>query len=116
MKSEDDSVDASYVIKLKPKKEPKRVEIDLQSEVDRLQKELKEKTKQVEELTERTDTVERENKELLAKKPKFGDLRKQAELSKVQQKVSKGFGLLSGTLATPHPPNTDVLRKYYNNL
>ena len=89
MKSEDDSCDASYVIKLnKPKKEPKRVEIDLQSEVERLQKELKEKTKEVEGLTERTDTLERENKELLAKKPKFGDLRKQAELSKVQQKVS----------------------------
>ncbi|XP_063870334.1 trichohyalin-like isoform X4 [Scylla paramamosain] len=89
VKSEDESVDASYVIKLKPKKEPKRVEIDLQSEVDRLQKELKEKTKQVEELSEKTDTLERENKELLAKKPKFGDLRKQAELSKVQQKVDE---------------------------
>lgn len=89
VKSEDETVDASYVIKLKPKKEPKRVEIDLQSEVDRLQKELKEKTKQVEELTESTDTLERENKELLAKKPKFGDLRKQAELSKVQQKVDE---------------------------
>ncbi|XP_071538895.1 uncharacterized protein [Panulirus ornatus] len=88
VKSEDDSVDATYVISLvKPKKEPKRVEIDLQSEVDRLQKELKEKVKQLEEMTERTDTLERENKELLAKKPKFGDLRKQAELSKMQQKV-----------------------------
>ncbi|KAG7162848.1 SOGA3-like [Homarus americanus] len=87
VKSEDDSADATYVIQLsKPKKEPKRVEIDLQSEVDRLQKELKEKIKQVEEMAERTETLERENKELLTKKPKFGDVRKQAELTKMQQK------------------------------
>lgn len=115
MKSEDESVDASYVIKLKPKKEPKRVEIDLQSEVDRFQKELKEKTKQVEELTERNDTLERENKELLAKKPKFGDLRKQAELSKVQQKVSLCQWLLSGVPVTSHLPviNCCLMEKYF---
>nr|XP_045620554.1 trichohyalin-like isoform X5 [Procambarus clarkii] len=88
VKSEDDSADATYVIQLsKPKKEPKRVEIDLQSEVDRLQKELKEKVKQIEDMEEKTETLERENKELMTKKPKFGDLRKQAELTKVQQKV-----------------------------
>ncbi|KAK8745425.1 hypothetical protein OTU49_000183 [Cherax quadricarinatus] len=87
VKSEDDSADATYVIQLsKPKKEPKRVEIDLQSELDRLQKELKEKVKQIEELSEKSETLERENKELMGKKPKFGDVRKQAELTKMQQK------------------------------
>ncbi|XP_047478471.1 trichohyalin-like [Penaeus chinensis] len=88
VKSEDDSADATYVIKLaKPKKEPKKVEIDLQSELERVQQELKEKNKEIKELEERTDRLESENKELSAKKPKFGDVRKHTELSKLQQKL-----------------------------
>lgn len=89
MKSEDDSADATYVIKLaKPKKEPKKVEIDLQSELERVQQELKEKNKEIKELEERTERLESENKELSAKKPKFGDVRKHTEISKLQQKVT----------------------------
>ncbi|XP_066971728.1 early endosome antigen 1 isoform X16 [Macrobrachium rosenbergii] len=90
VKSEDDSVDASYVIQLaKPKKEPKRVEIDLQSEVDRLHKELKEKVQEVKEFEERVQTLEREKKELSSKRSVFGggDVRKHTELSRMQQKV-----------------------------
>ncbi|XP_037798419.1 girdin-like [Penaeus monodon] len=88
VKSEDDSADATYVIKLaKPKKEPKKVEIDLQSELERVQQELKEKNKEIKELEERTERLESENKELSAKKPKFGDVRKHTELSKLQQKL-----------------------------
>lgn len=88
VKSEDDSADATYVIKLaKPKKEPKKVEIDLQSELERVQQELKEKNKEIKELEERTERLESENKELSAKKPKFGDVRKHTEISKLQQKL-----------------------------
>ncbi|XP_064088182.1 trichohyalin-like [Macrobrachium nipponense] len=89
VKSEDDSVDASYVIQLaKPKKEPKRVEIDLQSEVDRLHKELKEKVQEVKEFEERVQVLEREKKELSSKRSVFGgDVRKHTELSRMQQKV-----------------------------
>ena len=86
MKSLDDSADASYVIKLsKPK--PKKVGIDLDSEVERLQKENKELENDLKQLSEKYQELEVEHKELTAKKPKFGDVRKQTEISKLQQKV-----------------------------
>lgn len=88
VKSMDDSADASYVIKLsKPK--AKKVEIDLNSEVERLQKENKELEKDLKEMSEKYKEVEAENKEYAAKKPKFGDVRKQTEISKLHQKIEE---------------------------
>lgn len=87
VKSLDDSADASYVIKLsKPK--VKKVEIDLNSEVERLQKENKELDKELRGLGEKHEQLEAEFKEISAKKPKFGDVRKQTEISKLQHKVT----------------------------
>ena len=82
VKSTDDGVDASYVVKLRPK--PKKVEIDLNSEVERLQKENKELEKQMKEMGEKYNKLETENKDLQTKKPKFG---KSTDISKLHQKV-----------------------------
>merc|ERR1711915_80383 len=91
VKSED--ADASYVIQLgKPKKDSastKKVEIDLQPEVDRLQKENKDYEKQLNSMNEKIDQLEREKQELQTKRPRFGDLKKQTDISKLQQKVDE---------------------------
>ena len=38
-------------------------------------------------MNEKIDQLERENKELQTKKPRFGDLKKQTDTTKLQQKV-----------------------------
>ncbi|XP_076031421.1 uncharacterized protein LOC143019563 isoform X3 [Oratosquilla oratoria] len=87
VKSEDDSVDATYVIQLKPKK---RVEIDLQPEVDRLQREISNLESDLKSMKEKNEKLEEENKDILSKKPsKFGDLRRQSEITKLQQKLEE---------------------------
>ncbi|XP_047737227.1 uncharacterized protein DDB_G0284459 [Hyalella azteca] len=88
VKSMDDSeADASYVIRLKPK--PKKVEIDLNSEVERLQRENKILEKEMKELSEKYNQLECENKELSTKKSKFGDARKSTDVSKLQHKIDE---------------------------
>jgi Skp family chaperone for outer membrane proteins len=82
---DDSEADASYVIRLKPK--PKKVEIDLNSEVERLQRENKILEKEMKELSEKYNLLECENKELSTKKSKFGDVRKSTDVSKLQHKV-----------------------------
>ncbi|KAF2357410.1 Protein SOGA [Trinorchestia longiramus] len=88
VKSMDDSeTDASYVIRLKPK--TKKVGIDLNSEVERLQKENKILEKEMKELSEKYKELENDNKELSAKKSKFGDVRKSSDITKLQHKIDE---------------------------
>lgn len=86
VKTSEDEADSSFVARIKPK--TKKVEIDLNSEVERLHKDNKSLEKDMKELSAKYKELELEHKEITAKKPKFGDVRKQTDISKLHQKVS----------------------------
>ncbi|CAL4063312.1 unnamed protein product [Meganyctiphanes norvegica] len=88
VQNDDDTADVSYVVSLGKKKQ-KKVEYDLQPEIDRLNKENKELNKHLKEMKELNEKIEAENKELQSVKKisRFGDIGKRTESAKLQQKI-----------------------------
>merc|ERR1711913_229557 len=85
---DDETADVSYVVSLGKKKD-KKVEYDLQSEVDRLKKDTSDLNKQLKEMKEENERLEAENKEYQSSKKtsRFGDLGKRTDATKLQQKI-----------------------------